>query len=233
MSKESKKKKSSVPQGRRNPKMSEEERMQLIDELAKRYVNGEEIEKLSTESGITVRTLYRYFKSLDVSRRDSNVGATEIRKRELEADRVEAGKIIDIAIGIGGPIARRNLPLIDHLMNEGRSLQLIAQDIVAWFEAKAPTEQRIAKLENELTTLREELGRAYGMALPNFRFYLKTQLLERYANSILVARLRGIRIPVKPALVAYQRELDKLDRDIGESLELPSEEDLVLPEANT
>lgn len=148
-------------------------------------------------------------------------GSEEIvMKREAEALATEAEKIATIAIGIGSPIARRYLPLIDSMLEEGKSFAIIVEDIMTWFEGKTATNVKIANLEQQVESLKNELGIAYGMIAPNFKYMLKARLLERFALQVLKYRAAGVRIPLKAVIQAYNNDLNAIEEDFQSAIEV-------------
>jgi len=148
-------------------------------------------------------------------------GPTDIvMKTEAEELATEATKIATIAIGIGSPIARRYTPLIDSMLNEGKAFDIIAEDIMTWFEGKATTKAKIDELEQKVTSLKNELSRAYGMIAPNFKYMLKARLLERFAIQVLKYRAAGLRIPLKAVVRAYQNDLNAIEEDFQSAIEV-------------
>jgi len=149
-----------------------------------------------------------------------------VLKTEAEELAAEASKIATIAVGLGSPIARRYTPLIDSMLNEGKPFHAIAEEIMTWFETKTATRLQIEQLEERVASLENELGRAYGMMAPNFKFLLKAKLLEKYALQVLRYRAAGLRIPVKSVIRAFQNDLEQIEQDFQSALEVkPIESD--------
>jgi hypothetical protein len=218
----------SASNGRKPPsplgKEEFERRQKVLPEIARRYLEGEELEDefgegLAKEYRIPKRTLLAYFKRMGVSRKKEKAKAkeiqAEIRRKEVEELSTEAEKIATIAIGIGGIIARRYLPLLDALMAEGKTLEYIAEDIMNWYEMKAPTEATINKLKSEIAELNENLGKMFVMTQPNFRYMLRAKILERYAKDIIKARTMGVRLSPSKTLQAMHNDLLAIEDDIG------------------
>ena len=193
------------------------EKLEKIAGAVEDYNNTPEIkiEDLATTYGIPRRSLYFYFKKLGIIRGSEKVSETEkvVRKTEIAFLSSEAEKIATIAIGIGGVIARQYLPLINHLLVHGRTLEMIATDVMQWYEMKIPTETRITELEVDIETLRRETSEAWTIAAPNFRYLLRARLTTDFAKRILVARMNGLRIPVRSTLRAFQNDLIEIDTD--------------------
>jgi len=179
------------------------------------------IEDLAAKYGIPRRSLYFYFKKLGIIRGSEKVSETEktVRKTEIAFLSSEAEKIATIAIGIGGVVARRYLPLINHLLANGRTLEMIATDVMQWYEMKIPTETRINDLEIDIETLRNQVSEAWTIASPNFRYLLRARLTTDFAKRLLVARMNGLRIPVKSTLRAFQNDLIQIDTDLEKVME--------------
>ncbi len=177
---------------------------------------------LASKYNVPLRNLQRYFKKLGITRGDvkgASAAQKELRKMETAALTAEAEKIATIAIGIGGVIARRYLPLINHLLYHGRTLDMIATDVMDCFEMKAPTEARISELEATIETLREQASEAWSIAAPNFRYMLRAKLTTDFAKRVLMARMNGARIPVRSSLRAFHNELDQIDKDFEQLME--------------
>lgn len=143
-----------------------------------------------------------------------------VLKTEAEELAAEASKIATIAIGLGSPIARRYLPLIDSMLSEGKPFERIAEEIMTWFETKASANAEIDRLKAQVASLEDELGRTYGMLAPNFKFMLKARLLERFALQVLKYRAAGIRIPLKAVIQAYHNDLNAIEQDFQSALKV-------------
>lgn len=195
-------------------------RQQAIPEIARRYLDGDDIDDLVKEYNIPRNTIYYHFRKMGVTRagdkKAEQAVQSEIRAKEVEALSTEAEKIATLAIGLGGIIARRYLPLLDSLISEGKSLEYIAENIMSWYEMKTSTQTNEDQLKTEIEKLNRELSAAYTMSLPNFRYYLRTKILERYANQVIRARLMGVRLPVRQAVRAMQTDLLNLEGDLQE-----------------
>lgn len=209
---------------RETRKEETERRRLIIPMIAAEYLdpdNPTDIDELVKKYNIPESSLYYYFDKEGISRKDqkrkSATVLKEIRKVETEELSIEAEKIGTIAIGLGGIIARRYLPMLDRLMDEGKTLEYIAEDIMQWYEMKAPMQSTEDRLRAEIETLKINLSAAYAMNLPNFRYWLRTRILERYATQLLNARLMGLKIPVNRALRAMQDDLLRLEGDIKEA----------------
>lgn len=199
------------------------EKLEKVAAAVEEYNKNPElkIEDLAATYGIPRRSLYYYFKKLGIIRGSEKVSETQkaVRQMELNALSTEAEKIASIAIGIGGVIARRYLPLINHLMESGRTLDMIATDVMQWFEMKIPTETRIKDLEVTIETLRRQVSEAWIIAAPNFRYMLRARLVTDFAKRILVARMNGLRIPVQSSVRALHNELAQVDKDLKPLME--------------
>lgn len=183
---------------------------------ARRYQEGEDVKVISKEFGIPRSTLYDQFKILDVSSPEGKATHKKIRDMEAAALSDEAEKIGTIAIRIGGVIARGYLPLIEFMLNSGDTLETVAHKIMDWYEAKIPKETYITKLQTTIQGFDRKLTEAYIMAAPNFRYMLRTQILTDYAKRLLVARINGLRVPVRSTLRALENDLVELERDFEE-----------------
>jgi len=200
--------------------------IECLPEMSKRFVAGEDPEQLVIEinkrygSAIKPATLTYHFRRLKVQRKGLGTAVkaadSAIRQKEIEAMKGEAEKITTIAIGIGGVIARRFLPLIDHLLANGKTLEQIAEDVMGWYETKTMTNEHIDTLEAEKFGLEKKLREALTMALPNFRYLLRTRIYVKYANRILKLRALGIPIRVSTALEDLHRDLKMLDSNLLE-----------------
>jgi len=199
------------------------EKLEKVAAAVEEYDKNPEvkIEDLAATYGIPRRSLYLYFKKLGIIRGSEKVSEAQkvVRQTEVAALADEAEKIASIAIGIGGVIARRYLPLINHLLTSGRTLDMIATDVMQWFEMKIPTETRITELEVAIETLRGQVSEAWIIAAPNFRYMLRARLTTDFAKRLLVARMNGIRIPVRSSMRAFHNELAQIDKDLEPLME--------------
>lgn len=143
-----------------------------------------------------------------------------VMKTEAEELATEATKIATIAIGLGSPIARRYTPLIDSMLNEGKPFEAIAEEIMTWFERKTAINAELDTLKQQRESLKNELGIAYGMLAPNFKYMLKARLLERFALEVLKYRAAGVRIPLKAVIRAYNNDLNAIEEDFQSAIEV-------------
>jgi len=208
-----------------------------LPELAKRFEEGEDMGVLSHDFELPKSTIYYYMKQMGVQRPKTR-GIPEkvprvptpeavVRKREGEELASEAEKIATIAMGIGGPIARRYMPLIDKLMGEGKPLEAISEEIMNWYERKSTILAQIEELETKIARLDEELGMAYAVAQPNFKYLLKLRTLEKYALQALRLRVAGFKVPIRTLLRAFQNDMESIERDMEEALEIKTVEAVV------
>lgn len=187
-------------------------------EIIERYNAGEKVADLAKEFGIPKSTIYDRFKKTGITTGGAAAfrgkALSTVRKVEAENLAAEAEKIATIAVKLGGVIARRYMATLDYLMGQDKSLELIAEEIMSWYEDKRGTLMRIDRLEGEQARLYEQLEYAYGRALPNFKYELRTRLLSKYAMQVLRARTIGVRLPVKRLVKAFHNELLLLENDI-------------------
>lgn len=201
-----------------------EEKLEKIKAAVKEFEEDPNlsVDELAAKYEIPRRSLYYYFKKLGIitPRTAERIGVAkrEVRKAEIDALSTEAEKIATIAIGIGGVIARRYLPLIDHLLSKRRTLEMIAEDVMDWYEMKIPTETRIKELETQIQSLNEQFSEAYVIAMPNFKYMLRANLVLKYAKHLLVARMNGLRVPLHSTLKALHNDLVTLDQDVEEAI---------------
>lgn len=188
-------------------------------EIVERYNDGEKISLLAPEYGLSKSTIYANFKKMGITPSGSpkkRKALDTIRRVEIETLAEEAERIASMAIKLGGVIVRRYGPLLDLLMSQNKSLELIAEEIMSWYEDKKSITNILSKLEVDNDILYERLEKAYGIALPNFKYELRTRLLNKYAYEVLRAREIGVKIPVKRALKAYHNDLLILEGDIDD-----------------
>jgi hypothetical protein len=202
----------------------------ILPELRQRFEAGEDMQVLVQDYKIPKSTIYNYMEQLGAVRPDTRgigAGKEKLGKRtpsphsiimQKEADTLagEADKIATIAVGVGGPIARRYLPLIDKLMSEGKPLEAIAEEVMSWYERKATILVQIEDLEKRIAQLEEELGTAYAFAQPNLKYLLKLRALDKFARRVLRIRVAGYKLPIRTLLRSYQNELEQIDQDMAE-----------------
>jgi len=202
---------------------------EILPELTERFKAGEDVETLEKDFKIPRATIYHYMKLQGLHRkrkttvpRAPRVAGPEdiVLKTEAEELATEATKIATIAIGIGSPISRRYTPLIDSMLSEGKPFEAIAEEIMTWFEQKTAKNSEIDNLKQQVESLKNELGRAYGMLAPNFKYMLKARLLEHFALQVLKYRAAGLRIPLKAVVRAYQNDLEKIEEDFQSAIEV-------------
>jgi len=190
-----------------------------IAEIAERYEAGEKVAdllKLPKFKGIPKATIYDNFRRMGIQtgRSRTQRALKEVRKAEVASLAEEAERTASIAIKLGGCIYRRYTPLLDELMSKDMTLEMIGEAIMSWYESKRAIQKRVEALEAETANLREQLEYAYGLALPNFKYELRTRILYKYAQQLIQARMAGVRFPVKPTLKAFYNELLTLEEDI-------------------
>jgi len=185
-------------------------------EIAERYADGEKIADIYAEYGISKSTIYSNFKRMGITTAGpkKRKALDTVRKVEIEILAEEAEKIASMAIKLGGVIVRRYGPLLDLMMSQGKSLELIAEEIMSWYEDKTSVTRILTKLETDRDILYGKLQEAYGLALPNYKYTLRTRLLNKYAVEVLRARTIGVKIPVKRSLRAFYNDLLILEGDI-------------------
>jgi hypothetical protein len=125
----------------------------------------------------------------------------------------ETEKIAAIAFNVGAAIAKRHLDIIDYEMSHGSTPEFIADEVMQWYEKKYSTLAENAELKTKIEQKDKELSAAYAMNLPNFKYWLRTRILERYANQVLQARMRGARISASSLINAMQTDLLRLEGD--------------------
>lgn len=202
-------------------------RRKLIPIIADEYLDPEnpvDIEALVEKYNIPKNSIYYHFKKEGISRKgvESTKAAPvqkEVRKVAQEVLSAEAEKIATIGFGLGSTIARRYLSLLDYMMSENKTIEYIAEEIMQWFEMKHSTMAEIDELKTEIEVLNKELSAAWAMNAPNFRYWLRTKILERYASQVINARLMGVRLPVSSTIKAMQTDLLRLEGDMNELFE--------------
>ena len=210
---------------RRNSVKNDEtaRRKRVMPYIVTEYLGGTPMDDIIDKYDIPEGSIHYYFNKLGVkrTRTDAKKSRTkkgdilkEIRQIETRELSIEAEKIATIAIGIGGPIARRYLPLIDTLMSEGMSLELIAEQVMNWYELKVGTLAKIERLEVDVELHKQEANAAIAMSMPNFRYLLRAKIVERYAGQLLRARMYGVKIPIKIAMRALNTDLLRVDTDV-------------------
>jgi len=204
-----------------------ERRRKIIPFIADEYLdpdNPTDIDALVEKYNIPKNSIYYHFKKEGISRKgvESTKAAPiqkEIRKVAQEVLSAEAEKLATIAFGLGSIIAKRYLSLLDYMMAEGKTLDFIAEEVMQWFEMKHSTLAEVDKLKTEIELLNKELSAAWAMNTPNFRYWLRTKILERYATQVINARLMGVRLPISSTIKAMQTDLLRLEGDIEELFE--------------
>ncbi len=204
-----------------------ERRRKLISVIADDYLdpdNPVDIDELVEKYDIPKNSIYYHFKKEGISRKDveptkSSPIQKEVRKVAQAVVSKEAEKIATIAFGLGSTIATRYLSLLDYMMSENKTLQFIAEEIMTWFEMKHSTLAEIEELKTEIARMNKELSAAWAMNLPNFRYWLRTRILERYAAQVINARLMGVRLPVSSTIKAMQNDLLRLEGDVDDLFE--------------
>jgi len=199
-------------------------RRKLIPLIAEEYLDPDsptDIDALAEKYNIPKNSIYYHFKKEGISRKGvESTKATptqkEIRKVAQEVLSAEAEKIATIAFGLGATIAKRYLSLLDYMMAEGKTLDFIAEEIMQWYEMKHSTLAEVDTLKTEIAKMNKELTAAQFMAIPNFRYWLRTRVLERYAYQVISARVMGVRLPVRKVMEAMQSDLLRIEGDIEE-----------------
>ena len=202
-------------------------RRKLIPLIADEYLdpdNPTDIDALVEKYNIPKNSIYYHFKKEGISRKGvESTKATpiqkEVRKVAQEVVSKEAEKIATIAFSLGSTIATRYLSLLDYMMSENKTLEFIAEEIMTWFEAKYSTLAEVDELKTEIVRLNKELSAAWAMNLPNFRYWLRARILERYATQVINARMMGVRLPLSSTIKAMQTDLLRLEGDMNDLFE--------------
>jgi len=202
-------------------------RRKLIPIIAEEYLdpdNPTDIDALVEKYNIPKNSIYYHFKKEGISRKGVEPTKTqpvqkEIRKVAQQILSSEAEKIATLGFGLGSIIAKRYLSLLDYMMAENKTLEAIAEEIMQWYEMKHSTLAEVDELKTEIVKMNKELSAAWAMNAPNFRYWLRTRILERYANEVLITRRMGVRLPVTPTIKAMQTDLLRLEGDIKELFE--------------
>jgi len=195
-------------------------RKKIMPQLIEEYLEDvpRNIDYFVKKYNIPIQSIYNIFKKEGVSRKDvrqeKKTVLKEIRAAETQALSSEAEKIA--TIGLGGTIARRYLDFLDYEMSHGKTLEFIAEDIMQWFEMKHSTLAEIDELKTRIEQKDKELSAAWAMNLPNFKYWLRTKILERYATQVINARIMGVRLPASSLIKAMQTDLLKLEGDVNE-----------------
>ena len=208
-------------------KAETDRRKKLMPLIASEYLDHDnpiEIDDLVVKYNIPKNSIYYHFKNIGITRKGKESTKVapiqkEIRKVAQEVLSAEAEKIATIAFGLGSIITKRYLSLLDYMMAEGKTLDFIAEDIMQWYEMKHSTMATEDELKTEIARLNKELSAAWAMNLPNFRYWLRTRILERYASQVINARLMGVRLPVSSTIKAMQTDLLRLEGDMSELFE--------------
>jgi len=204
-----------------------ERRRKLISTIADDYLdpdNPVNIDELIEKYDIPKNSIYYHFKKEGISRKDvesTKAGPIqkEVRKVAQQVLSTEAEKIATLGFGLGSIIATRYLSLLDYMMSENKTLEAIAEEIMTWFEMKHSTLAEIEELKTEIARMNKELSAAWAMNLPNFKYWLRTRILERYATQVINARLMGVRLPVASTIKAMQSDLLRLEGDVNDLFE--------------
>jgi hypothetical protein len=197
--------------------------LEHLPEILHKYIDeGETAESLCQEYKVAPSTFFFWLKKLGISKpKELRSKAEEVVKNaEERALKDEAEKLTMEALTIGGVIARRYQPLIDHMLSRDRSLESIAEEIMEWFEEKPTVKKQLEALEAENGNLQDKLSEAWGIAAPNFRYLLRTKLLDEYALRVLRLRALGVDIDAQETIKGFQKELKLLDDDFWSSLEV-------------
>ena len=181
-------------------------------------MDGEDIDELAKEFDVPKKSLYYHFQKMGISRKETakqkNIVLKEISKAREEELSIQGEKLVTIALGIGGVIANRYLPLLDAMMADGMTLEYIAEHIMDWFENKTAIETKVSNLEIDNTNLEAQMEVAYQMAEPNFRYLLQTRVLDDFAKKVLQYRAQGIRVNPRKMTQAMYYDLLTLDTSI-------------------
>ena len=198
-------------------------RKRVMPYIVTEYLAGVPMDDIIDKYDIPEGSIHYYFQQLGVKRTRTDAKKSRAKKGDIQKEirqietrelSLEAEKIATIAIGIGGPIARRYLPLIDTMMSEGMSLEYIAEQVMSWYELKISILAQIARLETDVELRKQEAMAAISMSMPNFRYWLRVKVVEKYANQLLRARMYGVKIPMKVAMKALNTDLLMVDQDI-------------------
>ena len=188
--------------------------LQYISRERKEYLSADRPESLSTDRPESLST-----DQPKETRERRSVALEEVSSVESTAPSSEAEEIATFAIGIGAVIARRYRDFLDYEISHGKTLEFIADEVMQWYEKKHSILAENAELKTKIAQKDKELSAAYTMNLPNFKYWLRTRILERYANQVLQARMRGVRLSLPSLAKAMQTDLLELEDDVNELFE--------------
>ena len=174
--------------------------LKRISEIRKEYFSADQPETHTTDQP-------------EETRERRSAAFKEVSSVESIALSNETEKIAAIAFNVGAAIAKRHLDVIDYEMSHGSTPEFIADEVMQWYEKKYSTLAENAELKTKIEQKDKELSAAYAMNLPNFKYWLRTRILERYANQVLQARMRGARISASSLINAMQTDLLRLEGD--------------------
>ena len=204
-------------------KKERDRRQEILPEITRKYLEGDDVDDLAKEYDFPKKSLYYYFSKAGVSRKksakDTKIVLKEISQAREQELSIQGEKLVTIAMGLGGVIANRYLPLIDAMMADGMTLEYIAEHIMDWFENKTSIEQKVSNLETENKNLEDLIVTAHTMAEPNFRYLLQTRILDDFAKRALQYRAAGIRVSPKKMTQALYYDLMALDTGIETFIE--------------
>ena len=186
----------------------------ILAGIKKKYGVGMSLNRISK-----IRKAYLSADQPEETRERKSTALKEVRSVETMALSNEAEKIATFAIGIGGVIARRYLGFLDYEISHGKTLEFIAEEVMQWYEMKHSILAEKDELKTKIESLNKELSAAWAMNLPNFKYWLRTRILERYANQVLQARMRGVRLSLPSLAKAMQTDLLELEDDVNELFE--------------
>ena len=202
--------------------------LKSLPEILHRWIDeNETAEYVLRDYNVAPSTFYFWMKKLGISKpKEIKSKAEEVVKNaEEQALKDEAEKLTTEALTIGGVIARRYQPLIDSMLSRDKSFEAIAEEIMEWYEEKPTVKKQLEALEAENGNLQDRLSEAWGIAAPNFRYLLRSKLLDDYALRVLRLKALGVDIDVQETIKGFQKELKMLDDDFEKFLEVKVEHD--------
>lgn len=211
-------------EGKTLKKISKEQKIPLKELkyilIGRKYADGASAAELEAEFGVSVRTIHDQLDVLGLVKHRKEKGKetsptdSEIRKKERQALGDEGKKIVTVAFGLGGPQARKNLLLIDHMMKSGNTLEMIGDKWVDWWKMKVATEAHMAEQDVTIENQGKENSELRAIAMPNFRHERREARYMDLAWSILRLQALGVEVELQPYLEALENDLLALERDI-------------------
>lgn len=193
--------------------------LRTIQDYGKRYLAGEDAEKLAAELGMSLRTFMRRMQVIGVARVPKGPKTPEDMVAKEKARNLSnlAKKMSDIALAMGGRLAEKHLPFIDAELDLGKNLDQIVDGLVDAYLERPEREKQLLEVQAKLRWAAEKLEECLRRADSNWRLELCLDALDK--TMVRYERYFAAGIPISDGpLKWYRTRLEEVKAMFPEEL---------------